>query len=85
MMIRAHYRGRAFDDRETRIMGDAFAMACHVIRAAHSSGEAVGVSPALQRDIASTVLEVAAFGVMDSGTMAQAAIDRVWSAAPPSI
>ena len=65
----------------TRIMGDAFIMACHVVRAGHPEGGGAEVSPALQRDIASTVLQVAAFGVLDSGTMAQAAIDRVRGAA----
>jgi hypothetical protein len=75
MTIQPHYFGRAFDDRETRIMSDAFIMACHVVRA----GEGAEISPALQCDIAATVLQVAAFGVIDSATMAQAAIDRIWS------
>lgn len=75
MTIRPQFFGRTFDDRETRIMSDAFIMACHVVRA----GGGAEISPALQRDIASTVLQVAAFGVLDSATMAQAAIDRVWS------
>jgi hypothetical protein len=81
MTMQPHYFGRAFDDRETRIMGDAFVMACHVVRAGHSEGDWTEISSALQRDIASTVLQVAAFGVLDSGTMAQAAIDRVRGAA----
>jgi len=76
MTSQSHYFGCAFDDGETRIMSDAFVMACHVLRA----GEGGEISPALQRDVASTVLQVAAFGVLDSATMAQAAIDRVWSA-----
>ncbi len=84
MYMRPRYFGRAFDDRETRIMGDAVVMACHVIRSAHPDGETGEVSPALRRDIASTILQMAASGVMDSGAMAQAAIDRVWSAASPS-
>ena len=83
--MQPRYFGCAFDDRETRIMGDAFAMACHVMRAVSPLDERAEFSPALQRDIASTVLEMAAFGVMDSGAMAQAAIDRVRSLAPPSI
>lgn len=77
--MRPRYFGCAFDDRQTRIMSDAFAMACHVVRAAPPFDE---FGSALQRDIASTVLEMAASGVMDSGTMAQAAIDRVRSLAP---
>jgi len=79
MTMQPHYFGRAFDDRETRVMGDAFIMACHVVRAGHSS-DGAEVSQALQRDIASTVLQAAAFGVLDSATMAQAAIDRVTGA-----
>jgi hypothetical protein len=75
MTIQPHYFGRAFDDRETRIMSDAFIMACHVVRAS----EGAEVSPVLQRNIATTVLQAAAFGVLDSATMAQAAIDRIWS------
>lgn len=77
MTMQPHYFGRAFDDRETRVMGDAFIMACYVVRAGHSGGDGGDVSQSLQRDIASTVLQVAAFGVLDSATMAQAAIDRV--------
>ena len=61
MTMQPHYFGRAFDDRETRIMGDAYIMACHVVRAGHSGGDRAEVSHALQRDIASTVLQVAAF------------------------
>jgi hypothetical protein len=80
MTMQPHYFGRAFDDRETRIMGEAFVMACHVVRAGPSGGHGAEVSQALQRDIASTVLQVAAFGVLDSATMAQAAIDRVTGA-----
>jgi len=83
--MQPRYFGCAFDDRETRIMSDAFAMACHVVRAVAPLDETAEFSPALQRDMASTVLEMAAFGVMDPGTMAQAAIDRVRSLAPPSI
>lgn len=81
MTMQPHYFGRAFDDHETRIMGDAFVMACYVVQAGRSSSGRVEVSQALQRDIASTVLQVAAFGVLDSATMAQAAIDRVTSVA----
>lgn len=76
MTMQPHYFGRAFDDRETRIMGDAFVMARHVVQAG-CSGDGAEVSQALQRDIASTVLQAAAFGVLDSAMMAQAAIDRV--------
>ena len=71
--------GRAFDDRETRLMGDAFVMACHVVEASHVGNSDRGISAALKRDIAATVLHVASLGVMDPGTMAQAAIDRIWS------
>jgi hypothetical protein len=73
------YLGHAFDDRETRLMGDAFIMACHVVEASHAGNGDRGISAALKRDIAATVLQVASLGVMDPGTMAQAAIDRVWS------
>lgn len=75
--MQPHYFGRAFDDDVTRVMGDAFIMACHVVRAGRRDGQITEVSETMQRDIASTVLQVAAFGVLDSGTMAHAAIDRV--------
>lgn len=81
MTMQPRYFGQAFDDRETRIMGEAFIMACHVVRAGRSSGGGAEVSQALQRDIASTVLQAAALGVLDSAIMAQAAIDRVTGAA----
>jgi hypothetical protein len=78
--MQPRYFGRMFDDRETRIMSDAVTMACHVVESSHLGPD--GISATLKRDIASTVLQFAALGVMDSGTMAQAAIDRIWSANP---
>jgi hypothetical protein len=72
--------GFSFDDRETRIMGDAVAMALHVVGPPRDEGEDLRATSILKRNIASTILDVAAHGVMDSGIMAQAAIDRVLSA-----
>ena len=79
MTIQSEYFGHAFDDRDTRLMGDAFIMACHVVEASHVGNSDHGISAALKRDIAATVLQVASLGVMDPGTMAQAALDRIWS------
>jgi hypothetical protein len=72
--------GFSFDDRETRIMGDAVAMALHVVGAPQDDCEDRRATSILKRKIASTILDVAAHGVMDSGIMAQAAIDQVLSA-----
>ena len=82
MTMQPRYFGCAFDDRETRIMSDAVTMACHVVEASHLGRDGRGMSAALKHDIAATVLQVAALGVMDSGAMAQAAIDRIWGATP---
>jgi hypothetical protein len=82
--MQPRYFGCAFDDRETRIMGDAFIMACHVVQASHVGNDRREFNDALRSDIAATVLQIAALGVMDSGTMAQAAIDRIWGASSAS-
>jgi hypothetical protein len=72
--------GFSFDDRETRIMGNAVVMALHVVGAPRDGGGDPRATSILRSNIASTVLEVAAHGVIDCGIMAQAAIDRVLSA-----
>jgi len=76
MSVQPRYSGCVFDDCETRIMSDALKMAWHVVGPQDADENDEEISAALRRRIAATILEVAAFGVMDSGTMAQAAIDR---------
>jgi len=71
--------GFSLDDRETRVMGDAVTMALHVVGSPRDTGDDPRATSILRRKIASTILEVAAHGVIDSGIMAQAAIDRVLS------
>ncbi|HLW90678.1 MAG TPA: hypothetical protein VKS78_05170 [Roseiarcus sp.] len=70
-------RFRYFDEKETRVMSDAFTMAWHVVDAQHSQEASADSTAALQREIAAVIMEFAHYGVIDSGVMAQAAIDQV--------
>jgi hypothetical protein len=66
-----------FNERETRVMSDAFTMAWHVVDAQHSPQAAGSGTILLRREIAAVILEFARHGIIDSGIMAQAAIDQV--------
>jgi hypothetical protein len=68
---------RFFDETETQVMSDAFTMAWHVVDAQRSNPLADDSTASLRREIAAVILEFAHHGVIDSGVMAQAAIDQV--------
>lgn len=63
-----------FDDRDTRIMSAAYALACEMLEAEGDSA----ADRALRAEIAAALLEAADDGFSDAPALARAAVDLVF-------
>ncbi len=63
-----------FDEPDTRVLSEAYALACERLHA-NGAGEK---KLALRVEIAAALVEAAEYGIGDKAAMAKAAIDRVY-------
>jgi hypothetical protein len=73
MAVSASPFGKFFDDAETRLLGEAYKMACATLEAENDGAEDLRI------EIAAALVEVAEDGVFDSPeALAQATVDLVY-------
>jgi len=63
-----------FDDRDTRVLGEAFALACDMLDA---NGD-MATDRAIRAEIAAALLEAAGDEILDAAALARAAVDLVY-------
>ena len=63
-----------FDDGDTRVMGEAYAIACDMLEARGDNA----TDRALRSEIAAALVEAADAGVIDARALAQATLDIVF-------